>query len=101
IVWGVEGVRRVPAWPGSRTHRPLWGHALGPQGVPVLDLPSGAGHDAVLLGGLVPISVLVVRCGNGGVGHNPQETMTAADAQLAGQAVLDFLQRFEDTLPRA
>lgn len=101
IEYAVEELMRVPASPCSDTHQALWRQAIAAQGVPVLDLPSGAGHDAMLLGRLVPISMLFVRCGNGGVSHNPQETMTAADAQLAGQAVLDFLQRFEDTLPRA
>lgn len=87
-----EELMRVPASPCSAPHQALWRQAVAAQGVPVLDLPSGAGHDAMLLGRVVPVSMLFVRCGNGGVSHNPEEIMTAADAQLAGQAVADFLQ---------
>jgi len=91
IEYRLEELMRVPASPCSPAHQALWRQAVAAQGVPVLDLPSGAGHDAMLLGRMVPVSMLFVRCGNGGVSHNPQETMTAADAQLAGQAVEHFL----------
>src|SRR5690606_32445417 len=75
IEYAVEELMRVPASPCSDTHQALWRQAIAAQGVPVLDLPSGAGHDAMLLGRLVPISMLFVRCGNGGVSHNPQQTL--------------------------
>jgi len=100
IEWTCEELMRVPATPCAPSHQALWRQAVAKQGVTVLDLPSGAGHDAMLLGRVVPASMLFVRCGNGGVSHNPQETMTAADAQLAGQAVLDFLRAFGADAPR-
>jgi acetylornithine deacetylase/succinyl-diaminopimelate desuccinylase-like protein len=37
--------------------------------------------------------MLFVRCGNGGISHNPLETMTAADADVAARVLLDFLHR--------
>ncbi len=61
----------------------------------VRHLPSGAGHDAMMMARLTPVAMLFVRCGNGGISHNPLETMTADDAQLAAAAFTDFLQ----TLP--
>ena len=60
-------------------------------GVPVRHLPSGAGHDAMQFHGVAPLAMLFVRCGNGGVSHNPAETMTAADADLATRVLLDYL----------
>ena len=86
-----EELMRVPASPCSPPHQALWRQAVAAQGLAVAELPSGAGHDAMLLGRVVPVSMLFVRCGNGGVSHNPQEIMTAGDAQLAGQAVMEFL----------
>jgi hydantoinase/carbamoylase family amidase len=57
-------------------------------------LPSGAGHDAMILGQVAPVGMLFVRCGAGGVSHNPAETVDSADAGLAAETVLDFLRNF-------
>ena len=54
-------------------------------------LPSGAGHDAMMMARLTPIGMLFVRCGNGGISHNPQEILSAADAQIAARVFEDFL----------
>jgi N-carbamoyl-L-amino-acid hydrolase len=60
--------------------------------LPAPHLPSGAGHDAMVFAGLLPMGMLFVRCGNGGISHNPLETMTAEDADLAARAFLNFVQ---------
>ena len=60
-------------------------------GVPVHSLPSGAEHDAVMFGGVTDVGMLFVRCGNGGISHNPRETMTADDAELAARVLRDIL----------
>jgi allantoate deiminase/N-carbamoyl-L-amino-acid hydrolase len=58
-------------------------------------LPSGAGHDAMMMAGLTPVGMLFVRCGNGGISHHPMETLSAADAGLAARVFEDFLQHFK------
>ncbi len=60
-----------------------------------LHLPSGAGHDAMKMATITPIGMLFVRCGNGGISHNPAETMTAADADVAARVFSDFLVHFQ------
>jgi len=62
-------------------------------GVPVLRLASGAGHDAMVMASITDVCMLFVRCGNGGISHNPLETMTADDADIAARVLLDFLRR--------
>ena len=57
-------------------------------------LPSGAGHDAMMLARVCDIGMLFVRCGAGGVSHNPAETVSAEDAGLAASALLHFLRQF-------
>jgi len=57
-------------------------------------LPSGAGHDAMMMAGLTPIGMLFVRCGNGGISHNPMETLSVEDAGLAARVFEDFLRHF-------
>jgi hydantoinase/carbamoylase family amidase len=64
-------------------------------GIPARRLPSGAGHDAMILAEVTDVGMLFVRCGAGGVSHNPAETVSEADAELSVRALLDFLRRFE------
>ncbi|HLX25177.1 MAG TPA: allantoate amidohydrolase [Usitatibacter sp.] len=63
-------------------------------GAPARRLPSGAGHDAMILARACDVGMMFVRCGAGGVSHNPAETVSAADAGLAFSALLDFLRAF-------
>ena len=54
------------------------------RGLPVIELASGAGHDAgVLARAGVPTGMLFVRSLNGGVSHSPDELSSAEDIQLA------------------
>jgi allantoate deiminase len=45
-------------------------------------LPSGAGHDAVVLSDHLPVAMLFVRCA-GGISHNPAESVTTDDVAAA------------------
>lgn len=63
-------------------------------GVEVMQLSSGAGHDAIAMAALTDVAMLFTRCGNGGISHNPLETMTADDAEISAQVFLDFLRHF-------
>jgi N-carbamoyl-L-amino-acid hydrolase len=64
-------------------------------GKPALRLPSGAGHDAMMMAHLTQVGMLFVRCGNGGISHHPREHLEAADAALAAQVFQDFLNSYE------
>jgi allantoate deiminase len=59
-------------------------------GIRPLRLPSGAGHDGLAMAALCPIGMLFVRC-EGGISHNPAESITAEDADAAVRVLLDFL----------
>jgi acetylornithine deacetylase/succinyl-diaminopimelate desuccinylase-like protein len=72
----------------------LLGECVERAGVPQFRLPSGAGHDAMIIGRITEAAMLFVRCGNGGISHNPRETVSVADVELAAQVFLDFLHRF-------
>jgi len=61
---------------------------------PARRLPSGAGHDAMILADVTDVGMMFVRCGAGGVSHNPAETVSAEDAELAIRAFGDFLRHF-------
>jgi N-carbamoyl-L-amino-acid hydrolase len=55
-------------------------------------MPSGAGHDAMKLHEIMPQAMLFVRGGNGGISHNPLESVTAHDADLAARAFLHLIE---------
>jgi hydantoinase/carbamoylase family amidase len=64
------------------------------QRIPVRRLPSGATHDAVAMAELCDVGMIFVRCGNGGISHNPAEIMTAEDAELGARVLLDVILSF-------
>jgi N-carbamoyl-L-amino-acid hydrolase len=60
----------------------------------VRSLPSGAGHDAMVMASVADMGMLFVRCGNDGISHHPAEIMSEADADLAARVFMDFLTNF-------
>jgi acetylornithine deacetylase/succinyl-diaminopimelate desuccinylase-like protein len=64
------------------------------RGLPVVELPSGAGHDAATLAGAgVPTAMLFVRSLSGGISHSPQEESSPADVELAVEVLAGALAR--------
>jgi hydantoinase/carbamoylase family amidase len=52
-------------------------------------LPSGAGHDTMIMGRLCPAGMLFVRC-RGGVSHSPLESITLEDCAIGLAALTRF-----------
>lgn len=73
--------------------------AVGDLGLPARRLPSGAGHDAMVMADLCPTAMLFIRC-EGGISHNPAESVTEADCALAAKAMLGFVETLADRDPR-
>jgi len=67
--------------------------ALAGMGLPAFHLPSGAGHDTMVMGSLAPSGMLFVRCA-GGISHNPAESVTSEDCALALAALTRFAAEF-------
>jgi beta-ureidopropionase / N-carbamoyl-L-amino-acid hydrolase len=89
-------VLEAPSVPCAPALQDAWGASIERiTGRPALRLPSGAGHDAMMMASLTQVGMLFVRCGNGGISHHPDEALTAADADLAARVFQDFLQHFE------
>jgi allantoate deiminase len=88
-----EPIAENQAVPGSRHLTALLAQAVQSLGHPAVQLPSGAGHDAVVMAGLTEVAMLFVRC-KGGVSHHPAESVTEADVAVA----IDVLSRFLELL---
>jgi acetylornithine deacetylase/succinyl-diaminopimelate desuccinylase-like protein len=62
--------------------------------LPIVELSSGAGHDAAVLAlAGVPTGMLFVRSLNGGVSHSPSELSSAEDIELAVDVLTGALTR--------
>jgi acetylornithine deacetylase/succinyl-diaminopimelate desuccinylase-like protein len=69
---------------------------LAARSLPVVELPSGAGHDAAVLAAAgVPTAMLFVRSLNGGVSHSPDELSSAEDIELAVEVLAGALARLQ------
>jgi N-carbamoyl-L-amino-acid hydrolase len=71
-------------------------HSLG---LPVHRMPSGAGHDAMKLHEVMPQAMLFVRGENAGISHNPLESTTCDDMQLAVDAFAHLLTQLAHETP--
>jgi N-carbamoyl-L-amino-acid hydrolase len=87
----VEQTMRAAAAPCAPAWRARWEKAVAALGLPVHCMPSGAGHDAMKLHEVMPQAMLFVRGQNDGISHNPLESVTSDDADLAAQAFLRLL----------
>ncbi len=87
----ITELMRMAAVLCSSQLRARFADAIARANLPVVELPSGAGHDAVMFDGLVDVGMLFVRCGNGGISHSPLETVTADDADIAARVLFDVL----------
>lgn len=99
LVAGLEieqPVRTEPS-PMSEEIRASLREAVASVGAPVVELPSGAGHDAGILASAgVPSGMLFVRSLNGGISHNPDELSSAEDIALATEALTQTLRRLAE-----
>lgn len=86
-----EVVQETPAVTCSEELTELVADAVAQTGLPVVRLPSGAGHDAVMLSRIAPVAMMFVRCA-GGVSHNPAESVTVEDVASAIDATTRFLE---------
>lgn len=61
----------------------------------VIQLPSGAGHDAMIVGRNLPVAMLFTRCA-GGISHSPHEFLDQKDATLGAKVLLRAIEIFHE-----
>ena len=87
-----EVTMKAAAAPSAADWQQRWERAVDALGVPLYRMPSGAGHDAMKLHEVMPQAMLFVRGQNAGISHNPLESTTSDDMQLAVQAFMSLLE---------
>ena len=86
LQYKTELAMQAAAAPSAPQWQARWEQAVAALGVPVWRMPSGAGHDAMKLHEVMPQAMLFVRGQNSGISHNPLESTTSDDIQLAVEA---------------
>jgi N-carbamoyl-L-amino-acid hydrolase len=84
---------RASAAPSAPDLQARWETAVTQLGLPMHRMPSGAGHDAMKLHKVMPQAMLFVRGQNAGISHNPLESTTSDDMQLAVEAFSNLLEQ--------
>ena len=95
VAYRLEETMRAAAAPSDPEWQRRWEAAVRATGLPVHRMPSGAGHDAMKLHEVMPQAMLFVRGENAGISHNPLESSTADDMQLAVDAFMHLLNQLE------
>lgn len=90
----IDLLQDLPESPCDPALTGLLEEAVRATGLQPLRLPSGAGHDAMVMADLAPTAMLFIRC-KGGVSHNPAESVRADDCILAHRAMLAFIDNLE------
>ena len=82
VSFTLEQTLAANAAPSATAWQARWEAAVQAQGLPVFCMPSGAGHDAMKLHEVMPQAMLFMRGANGGISHNPLESISADDTEL-------------------
>ena len=91
VRFACEQTMRAAAAPSDAAWQGRWERAVQSLGAPLHRIPSGAGHDAMKLHEVMPQAMLFVRGLNSGISHNPLESSTSDDIQLAVDAFMKLL----------
>jgi acetylornithine deacetylase/succinyl-diaminopimelate desuccinylase-like protein len=91
---GFEPAERTNPVAMSELCRDVLRRELEARGLPLVELASGAGHDAGILAAAgVRTGMLFVRSLNGGISHSPEELSSAEDVELATEVLVGALRR--------
>jgi allantoate deiminase len=90
----VECVRQMdqPAVPMDERLTAFLVDAIEAEGMPGKRMPSGAGHDAMVMAARVPTAMLFLRS-PGGISHHPAEAVREEDVEAALKVGWRFLER--------
>jgi allantoate deiminase len=81
-----------PAMPMDERLTAFLAEAIEATGLSVKRMPSGAGHDAMVMASRVPTAMLFLRS-PGGISHHPDEVVLEVDVAAALEVCRKFLQR--------
>jgi allantoate deiminase len=81
-----------PAVPMDERQTAFIAEAIETLGLPVKRMPSGAGHDAMVMAARVPTAMLFLRS-PGGISHHPDENVREEDVETALRVAEKYVER--------
>jgi allantoate deiminase len=90
----IDPIHRIETTPCDASLQQQLAQAVIALGAKPIKIPSGAGHDGLMMSKLCPIAMLFVRC-KGGVSHNPAEYASPDDMGIAIAALVKFIEQFK------
>lgn len=88
-----QNLQTLPV-PIAATYQKLLAQALASNGIRPFFLPSGAGHDAMVIGKKLPIAMIFVRS-KGGISHNPVEWSDLNDCIQGIHVLKSFIESLQ------
>jgi allantoate deiminase len=86
-------IYQAKAVPCSEKLQQQWGEVVEKNtGQAAFYLPSGAGHDAMVMTNITDIGMLFVRCEKG-ISHNPKEQVQSVDVAIALDCLIDMVSK--------
>lgn len=95
VSFSVSELQRIPPVGCDPLIRSQIEDACRSLGVPYVTLPSGAGHDAMLMARICPVGMIFVRS-KGGVSHHPDEWSDPGDCGWGAQVLLETVFRLAE-----
>ena len=94
LTLGISLLHTADAVPCDPSLTVLIRDSIAAEGLPILELPSGAGHDGMAVAAIAPIAMVFVRC-RGGVSHNPAEFASLPDIEAGARVLLGAIKGFD------
>lgn len=95
--FSIELIHQISTTPCDARIQEQLAAAVKATGKRPIRMPSGAGHDGLMMAKLCPMGMLFVRCKNG-VSHNPAEYASPDDIGVAIAALIKFIEQFQPTV---
>ena len=97
LVFEIDRRMDLPAVPMDEQLTAFLVQAIESLGLPPRQMPSGAGHDAMVMAGRVPAAMLFLRS-PAGISHHPDESVREEDVENALRVAAKFVDRFAATV---
>jgi N-carbamoyl-L-amino-acid hydrolase len=91
----IEQLIDDPPVPLPARIRQISAEACRARGIPFMELPSGAGHDAMYMAEVTEVGMLFTRCREG-ISHNPAEYVSPEDAVAGATALAETTLRLAE-----
>lgn len=90
LTLAITGQLQQPAVPMDERLTAWLSTAIEAAGYPAKSIPSGAGHDAIVMAGRLPTAMLFLRS-PGGISHHPAEDVREQDVEAALHVAREFI----------